>query len=168
MLRPLGAGLIILSFALFGAGRAQELRRYSALITALATSVELLRGEIVSRLRPLPEAAEILARTGPAAARGFYLRLSLELEALGEREFSEIWRDCVLKLALRQNEREALTALGRSLGRYGLDEQEAALCRCLDRLGAASIEARERAISGARLCAGLSLSAGALIAIILY
>lgn len=168
MLRIAGAGLIIVSFALFGAARAGDLRRRARLLAALAAAVELLRGEIVSRLAPMPEAARRLAEGGPRETRGFFYRLCLELEQLGGREFSEIWSACLGGLALREREREALEALGRSLGRYGAREQDAALARCLESLGAAAREARAEAAAGGRLCAGLSLSAGALLAIILY
>ena len=64
-MKLLGAALVAAAFAVLGASEALRLRRRARLTSELAAGLELLRGEIVSRLAPMPEAAERLARHGP-------------------------------------------------------------------------------------------------------
>ncbi len=167
-MRIAGSILIIAAFTFFGVARARDLHCRARLVAALATSVELLRGEIVSRLTPLPDAARRLAESGPRETRSFYSYLCVGLESLGEREFSEIWNACVAGLVLAEQDKEILRDLGCSLGRYDALEQDAALSRCIEALGEAAERARCEAANGGRLCAGVSISAGALLAIVLY
>lgn len=61
-MKLLGAALVAAAFAVLGASEALRLRRRARLTSELAAGLELLRGEIVSRLAPMPEAAERLAR----------------------------------------------------------------------------------------------------------
>ena len=63
---------------------------------------------------------------------------------------------------------EALAAAGRSLGRYGAEEQEAAISRSVAALSRFAEEARARAESGQRLYAGAGLALGLIAAIMLY
>ena len=119
-----------------GLERAYALRRRAVLIAALASALELLRGR--------------LARSGPEAARGFFTLFSAGLSALGEKEVSEIWDSAARTLPLSEAEREALAAAGRSLGRYGAEEQEAAISRSVAALSRFAEEARARAESGQR------------------
>lgn len=167
-MRVAGAILIIAAFTFFGIARARDLNHKARLVAAMATSVELLRGEIVSRLTPLPDAAARLAESGPRETRRFYGFLCVGLESLGQREFSEIWNACVKGLVVGEPEKEILRDLGCSLGRYDAIEQDAALSRCVEALGVAAERAKKEAADGGRLCAGVSISAGALLAIVLY
>jgi stage III sporulation protein AB len=165
--RAVGAILIIAACALLGAARAAELKNRSRRLASLCSALELMRGEVVNRLAPMPEIAERLAAGGPDEVRGFFRRISAEMGGLGEKAFSEIWADCAGELGLRQDETAALCDLGRSLGRYGADEQEAAIARCMSRLGAFADDARAEAAAGARLYGGLGITAGLLLAVML-
>lgn len=168
MMRIFGAGLIIIACAVLGLARARELRDRARLVRAFASSVEILRGEIVSRLSPLPEAAERLAKSGPAETRQFYVNLSRSLDLLGDTEFSQLWDKCLSLCPLTEESHAALSDLGRSLGRFSAPEQDAALSRCVEALDEASRGASEEAERGGRLFAGLSVCAGALLAVVLY
>lgn len=168
MMKMLGAGLIVLSCALAGAYRAAELRERAALLAALTSALELMRGEICARLAPLPQTAERLAESGPEETREFFAALATGMERLGERDFSRIWRDSAEGLrGLRADEYAALRDLGGTLGRYGANEQESAICRCMETIGAAARDAKEEAASGGRLYAGLGITAGLLLAAVL-
>ena len=57
---------------------------------------------------------------------------------------------------------------GRSLGRYGADEQLAALSRGVEALARLAEEERARAENGRRLYAGAGLALGLIAAIMLY
>lgn len=167
MLKAAGAFLIVLACTLAGRVRARELHRRARLLAALAAALELLRGEVVSRLAPLPEAAERLAASGPAETRDFFTLLVHRMGELGERPFSEIWDDCVAALALRPRENAALRDLGANLGRYGAEAQDAALGRCMALLGSAAAEAEAEAARGGKLSVGLGLTAGLMLAVLL-
>lgn len=166
-MRAFGAVLLAAAGLAAGLERAYALRRRAVLIAALASALELLRGEI-ARLAPVDEAAGRLARSGPEAARGFFTLFSAGLSALGEKEVSEIWDSAARTLPLSEAEREALAAAGRSLGRYGAEEQAAAISRSVAALSRFAEEARARAESGQRLYAGAGLALGLIAAIMLY
>lgn len=162
-----GAVLIIASFAAYGAIRAAELRYRARLLSALCSALELMRSEITARLTPVPEVAALLSECGPVETRDFFALLRRCLDRLGELEFAEIWLDCARSLPLRDEELSALSDLGGSLGRYGAAEQGAAISRCMERLGEYARRAGAEANSGGRLCTGLGLTAGALLAVLL-
>lgn len=167
MTKLIGALLIVAAFSLAGAVVSAELRVRARRIAALCSALELMRGEVVDRLAPVPEIAERLAASGPEESREFFSRLTAEMEDLGKREFSEIWSSSAGVLRLRQDEHEALCGLGRSLGRYGADEQDAAISRCMALLGAFAKKAEEEAASGTRLYGGLGVTIGLLLAVVL-
>ena len=142
-MRFVGAALIAAAFAALGVSESLRLRRRARLVSALCSGLELLRGEIVSRLAPMPEAAERLARYGPEPARGFYAAVCAGLENLGGAEFSEIWRRALGLLDLPDPARAAMENLGGSLGRYGAAEQAAAISACEQELRREAERARE-------------------------
>ena len=74
-MKLLGAALVAAAFAVLGASEALRLRRRARLTSELAAGLELLRGEMVSRLAPMPEAAERIARHGAECTRFFYAAL---------------------------------------------------------------------------------------------
>lgn len=166
-MRALGALLLAIAGLAGGVERARELTRRCRLTAALASSLELLRGE-VAHMERVDRAAERLARAGPPEARGFFALFAAGLEALGEREVAEIWDAAARTLPLAPPALEALLAAGRSLGRYGADEQLAALSRGVEALARLAEEERARAENGRRLYAGAGLALGLIAAIMLY
>ena len=130
-MRLAAGALIVAAFALAALGSAARAKRRARLLEALCASLELLRGEVVTRLTPLPDCAALLSRTGPWECREFYASLGLAMDSLGELEFSRLWEACVSALELGEEAQSALADLGRSLGRYAATEQGAAIDRCL-------------------------------------
>lgn len=167
-MRLVGAALIAAAFAALGVSESLRLRRRARLVSALCSGLELLRGEIVSRLAPMPEAAERLARYGPEPARGFYAAVCAGLENLGGAEFSEIWRRALGLLDLPDPARAAMENLGGSLGRYGAAEQAAAISACEQELRREAESAAQEAQVMGGLRAGLAAGAGLILAIVLY
>ena len=167
IVRIIGAVLIVAAFSLAGSVKGAELRSRARRLAALVSSLELMRGEVVDRLTPVPDIAERLAVSGPEESRAFFQLLSSELERLGELAFSDIWSSCTGILGLREAETEALCDLGRSLGRYGAEEQNTAISRCMNLLGTFAERAREEAVSGAKLYGGLGITVGLLLAVML-
>ena len=120
----------------------------------------------LSRLAPLPEAAERLARHGPETARSFYAAVCAGLENLGGAEFGEIWAAALELLDLSDPARAALLNLGGSLGRYGAAEQAAAISACEAELRREAQNAAEEARVMGKLRAGLAAGGGIILAIV--
>ena len=167
-MKLLGAALVAAAFAVLGASEARRLRRRARLTSELAAGLELLRGEIVSRLAPMPEAAERLARHGPEGTRVFYAAVCTGLESFGGAEFSELWRRALGLLDIGAPARAALLNLGASLGRYGAEAQGSAISACELELRREAERASEEARVMGRLRAGLAAGAGLILAIVLY
>lgn len=164
----LGAVMLVAASLWLGAALVISEKRRNRLLDALISSLEILRGEISTRLTPLPDCARLLAESGPEACREFYSSVYSASGVLGEVEFSRLWDACLSVLDLDGRARAALSDLGRSLGRYSADEQRAAIDRCLAELGLCAGAARERAQKNMQLRLGLPLAAGLLLAVMLY
>lgn len=167
-MKLLGALLLTAAFAAMGLTESLRLRRRARLIADFASGLELLRAEIVSRLAPMPEAAERLALHGPESTRRFYAAVSAGLENLGGAEFSEIWSRALGLCELSEGAKLSLLNLGGSLGRYGAQEQSSAILACEAELGREALGAAEQARVMGRLRAGLALGGGLILAIVLY
>ena len=99
-MRLVALALIVAAFALAALNSVARAKRRARLLEALCASLELLRGEVVTRLTPLPDCAALLSRTGPWECREFYASLGLAMDSLGELEFSRLWEACVSALEL--------------------------------------------------------------------
>ena len=167
-MRLAGAALLVAAFALFGLAQVLSARRRARLVIAFISALTLLRAEITERLSPLPDCARTLAESGPEPCRDFFAAVYGATDALGEVEFAKLWSACLHALDLPRGALDALDCLGRSLGRYAAAEQGAAIDRCAARLEAEARAAAANARDAPRLRFGLSLAAGALLALILY
>jgi stage III sporulation protein AB len=170
MTKLLGAVLLVCACGAVGIGRSRQLRLRVKSLTALTDALALMQNEICRLLTPLPELAARLALDAPEAARPLFGALLPELDALGERPFSELWAAAVENarptLLLRGEETEALCVLGLFLG-GGAEEQEKALESTGARLALALAAARTEADTRCRLYTALGLSSGLLLSIIL-
>jgi stage III sporulation protein AB len=170
MLRLAGILLLVASCTALGLGKSAALAARVRGLTATVDALELMRGEICTRLTPMPELAARLGTEGPEEMRQLFFLLARGLGDLGERSFPEIWADAVKEGApgcLHTEELDTLCALGMSLGRYSAQEQETAIDRCIDRMEQFQQGARSEAERGKRLYAGLGLASGLMLSIIL-
>ena len=169
MLRLLGALLISASSLALGLSYvAGESRKLSILRSVLQLLREM-RGELETRLTPLPELLEYAAGRCNGAGKDFAVCLMDSLPQLGEKEFFQLWdksvADCFAGLC--SEDREILQTLGHSLGRFELDRQLADMDACIE-----TLESWAAACSGAmpekkRLGLGIACSFGALLLIVL-
>ena len=168
-LRLLGAALVALSG--WALGRERRARLYAAAdaLSAVCTALGLLRSEITERRAPLPEIARRLCKEGPLPCRGWFAALSEGLDAPGEARFSALWERALRagRLPLGAEETAALCRLGLSLGRYDAPEQAEAIDGCLAVLTRAQRRASDAAREKGKLCTGLGLAGGLLIAVLL-
>lgn len=167
-MRLVAALALAVGFGVLGYGFILTAQRQRSLTQAMLTSLEILRGEIATRLTPMPDCAQMLSENGPRECRGFYESLYASLNALGDVEFSRLWSACLATLDLPDMAAAALRDLGMSLGRYSADEQRAAIDRCIESLKHCLEEAGTEVRENARLRFGLTMCAGAVLAVILY
>ena len=125
----------------------------------------LLEFELGRFRTPLPELFEKLSAQLDGEAADLCRRVRKGLDGLGRREVDEIWREALGALPVR--ERRILLPLGTVLGRYGAEEQLAAVSACraeMDRARAAAEDAlRERG----RMYIGVPAAGAAVLAVLL-
>lgn len=170
MLRLAGILMLICTCTVLGLSKSASLRARAKVVSSSVDALEMMRGEICTRLTPMGELCERLSENGPDEMREMFFLLSRELETLGERSFSEIWEYAVENAApshLKREERETLTALGLALGRFDASEQELAINRAIERLEHSLSKAKAEAESGGRLYSGLGLAFGLMLSVIL-
>ena len=168
-LRLLGAALVALAGLALGRGFRARLYAAADTLAGVCTALGLLRGEITERCAPLPEIAARLGQEGPEACRVWFCALADVLEAEPEARFSALWRRTLEQSGppLAPEDRETLCRLGLCLGRYDAPEQAAEIDRCLASLTLAQRRAADLAREKGRLCTGLGLAGGLLIAVLL-
>ncbi len=131
--------------------------------------LELIKGEITSRLCPLTELPQKLFGKVQGKAGIFLQILSLNLEMLGERAFEEIWSESLNACVSEFDDKEydAINGLGKVLGRYEISLQCTTLDEVINLLTQSLNEERIRLPQMKRLSWGISASAGAMLAIML-
>jgi len=161
----LGALLVAASGVLAGVLGAKALRAQAERARQLARMLELMRFELERFKTPLPDLFGALeARTDGTAAE-LCGRVSACLAAVDVR-FSAAWRFACENLS--KQEREILLPLGEILGRYGAEEQAAALDAALSDMRRLAEERRMELRDKSRLFLGLGAACGLLAAVLLW
>lgn len=158
-----GALLLTAAGALLGFERSARVKRRVSLLTALCAALGVMAEEISMLRTPLPELFARLAGRGPEETRSFFTSLCTD----GGEMLSGRWSACVNALPLGAEEREALHALGMSLGRYDARSQCAQIEYVLSQLRREAERARCERDGKAGTYLGLGLSLGAMAAVIL-
>ncbi len=170
MRKLVGAGAILmagfLAALLHLRVKTEKLRTQRALCQCLLE----LRRELLERRRGLGEIFALLKeKSDTEALRSFCAVLCAGMDKLGDLAFSEIWNAAADGLvdAAGEESADALRPLAVVLGGSELDRQCAALETAARRIEEARLVQRERLKEEGRLTFGLSLSAGALLVIML-
>lgn len=168
-LRVLGAALVALAGLALGRRCRERLYTAADALAGVCTALGLLRGEITERFAPLPEIAARLGQEGPEVCRAWFAALAAALDAEPEARFSALWRRTLERSGppLAPEARASLCRLGLCLGRYDAPEQAAEIDRCLASLTLAQRRAADTAREKGRLCTGLGLAGGLLLAVLL-
>lgn len=170
MLRLCGAVLIISGSVFWAAKALSRLKGRILALEALISSLEMLRGEICTRLSPICDACELLSRDAAEPACYLYERVYRGMESLGDKSFNAIWRDACSssdELRLTEDELLILCDLGSSLGRYDVEEQKTAISRTVRILEAHMRKAEEERRRDGRVHAAFPIVAGLFAVIIL-
>ena len=170
MFRLIGAILVMGAAASFGLCNVWRMHKRVQALRGLITALETMKSEICDRMSPLPELVDLLCQETAAPAKLLFLRLRHTMGELGIRRFASLWSDAVRhshELELQEGERQILSDLGGTLGRYDIENQRHAISYTLRRLEAYLIQAEETRRTQGRVHAVLSLAAGAFVVLIL-
>lgn len=170
ILKILGAAAVVAASTGIGLRRNAALRREIDCLDGLCHAVTLLRAELMSRLAPTEELLRCAAANSEGETADFFAWVLRNMDKLGERSFSEIWRDGAVRCltSLPEEQRGALDRLGAALGRYELREQAAA-CDAFLRGARETLDARRSAFpQRRRLDLALGAAGGLLLCLVLF
>ena len=170
MLRLLGALLLTAGASGLGLCAAGRLRDRVRALRSLVGGVEILCRELSFRRAAMPELMERAARQAGEPARRLFTRCGEHLSQLGEQTFGQIWAEALAdepELLLSEGEQAILLELGEVLGRYGAEDQMAALDRAKRELESCLIRAEEDRRRMGRVYTALGAGSGAMLAILL-
>lgn len=168
-MKVLGLILIVSSSALFGlsftAAKKDRLNGLKSFICML----NYIKAELNTNLCPLPELMKKLYSRLDCAAADFVNILCINLPSLGEKDFETVWRQSldISSYLLNPKEMDILRGLGAVLGKYELETQNAALDGALMLLEESEKSESLEFPQLKRLSMGVSVSVGALFAILL-
>lgn len=160
----LGALLLAAAGLLGGLCAASAYRRQAEEARALCQMLELMQFELERFRTPLPELFSALSDRSAGRAGELCRRASAALAADGVR-FREAWTFACGGLS--GAERQILLPLGDILGRYGAQEQTAALASALSDMRQYSDSLWAALREKCRLCVGLSTAAAVAAAVLL-
>jgi len=168
-MRFLGTCLVVLACIGFGLGLCGTRLRRIRVLRELERALGLLAGELGTSVRPTETLCALLARRCAGDVGSFFQSVVSALPTLAERPFAEIWEEAALcSLGCLRAEEQALVAgLGGSLGRFELARQLEAVELCREEIRSALREAKSAYPAEKKLCLGLSVSAAAMLAILL-
>ena len=169
MLRWFCAAVVVLCSALLSMNEVLRSRERLDGLHALTEALGMLRGELTSLRAPLPELLHLMA----GRCRGPAVLVFQETEKnVTKRELpvSAAWERAVGELEptlLRPEERQALLALGRVLGRTGSAEQAEAIRSAEERLRLFTELEEKECVKRGRVRAAVGTGAGVMLAILL-
>ncbi len=138
-------------------------------LEVLIMAIERMSVELSSRLAPIPKLIGLLSHNQKGGAEDFFTELYARIPELGEKELSELWRECAEQelTVLNADELCDFAALGYVLGRGDLSSQLSTLNHCKLRLDGALNAARGELSQKSRLCMGVSGAIGLMLVIML-
>ncbi|MCL2843067.1 MAG: stage III sporulation protein AB [Oscillospiraceae bacterium] len=170
MLSLIGAVLVIGATATFGLASLWRMGARVRILSALIATLETMKSEICDRMTPVPELVDKLSEEAPPPVDMFFCKLRQAMGEIGIRSFYFLWKAALLaspELELRDPEREALIALGQSLGRYDAAEQRDAFTYTQRRLESYLRHAEEERAKQGKVHAALGITVGVFVVIIL-
>ena len=168
-MKLLGMCMILGSCIICGYIYAEKKNERIKTLESFCEMMELMQGELESRLSSLPDMVrELMNRVdGPAAV--FLESLNEALHFLGEKGLGDIWVDSCAEAFgfLDEGEKKVFYSLSNVLGKYDVSRQIASLDDCIGQFGQALSREKLDYPQVRKLSLGVSLSAGVLLTIML-
>ncbi len=165
-MRGLCALVIIICSSLCGFGKVLSLKNRTTQLADILTGLELMKSEIGERQAPMTELAKTLSANSSGVSRELFSNLDTLMPLVDTLGFPEIWQKSVSALPLRKEERDALTRLGTTLGRYDAQSQCREISACIGRFDTFERAAVSEYRKNGRMYAGLGLTLGVIIAVL--
>ena len=165
----IGALILIISALFVGVSRAKEEKHKVKTLRELCSALDIFKNEICANKTPIGKVAAMESLKAFSNLRPFFTELEYQFESLGEKRFTDIWSESVLKTLkqIPEKSKNELIALGNSLGRYDSDLQRAVIERCIQVLKS-ECEELERGLSdNEKMYIGLYGGAGLILALAL-
>ena len=168
-MKLIGFILIVFSSMVFGLNYTEAKKNRLEELVSFSFMLELIVAELNTSLPTLPELIKKLEAKLDNKALSFVKVLSLNLAMLGEKDFNSIWCNSLscCDMDLTEQEYDSISSLGSILGKYDVETQEKALNECLVQFRASEHKLKEELPQLKRLSLGVSMSAGAILAIML-
>lgn len=165
-MRAMGALLLIAACTLIGADRARALRFHQRCVSDALAALRCLDAELSTAGTPTPEIFASLARRTGSPLACVFQTLAEELPE-SEEGLAYVWARSWLRdrrILFSQDERRALARLGDILGRYPGEEQSQAVRGCIACFEEAAGRSEKSAREGMKLCTGVGLCLGLMLA----
>lgn len=169
MLKLLGSVLVMAGALWCGAGAVGQLRRRVRALENLRAGLVWMEEELAFRLTPLPKLLEHLGREQTGAVALFFQDALAGLRQDPEEGLRQSWRQAMVRRLdfLREEERQVLMEVGRTLGRFDAKTQRQALAQAARRLDAIRAGAEGESKRLGRVYASLSFALGAAVVLVL-
>lgn len=169
--RAIGAGLIVLGAAAYGAGLARSVRQRARELAALDTALHVLETEITYGYVPLPDACAQVGRSVGGYVGQLFHMAGKRLGQAERPSVDQAWNELVQRWGsgshLMQDELDVLAALGAILGRSDTEDQARHLRLTRERLAATRQRLEENLDQQCRLRIYLGVGSGAVLAVLL-
>ncbi len=171
MFRIVGIGMIVCGSAGLGFALSRECAENVKTLETIRQFVMLLHGETVMGCASLPEAFLHISKRLGGSFGVFLERTSQELEKCTGETFGEVFRrcaSCYVGDAFPGEEYERFLAFGDELGFLDSDTQKQKLKLYEQELSAEIAKLRQEAPGKQKLCRGLGIYGGLLLAILVF
>lgn len=168
-MKLLGCGMIMTACFMAALQYISSKKRSINDLKDVSLALSELGAELSASLLPLPTAVDKLKSRALGTARIFYENVSDKMNEIGTKEFSRLWQTAAEEslATLRKSELDAVCRLGSVLGRYGIEEQEREIEKCIAELDASRKRETDKLRHDAKMYVGLASCFGILLMIIL-
>lgn len=169
--RAIGASLIIVGAAAYGAGLARSVRQRARELAALDRALHVLETEITYGYVPLPDACVQVGRSVDGYVGQLFNAAGKRLGQADRPPVAQAWKELVLHWGsgshLNHDDLEILAALGATLGRSDTEDQARHLRLARERLLSTRQRLEENIDQQCRLRIYLGAGSGAVLAVLL-
>jgi stage III sporulation protein AB len=169
MIQFLGALLLTGGSTALGLGAANRLRSRTKALRALSSALQMLDRDLSFRLTPMPELFQTLANTAEAPASNLFQVCVDGINQQSPHQMTKLWESAVNDSTpvLTADDRRILLPLGNVLGRYGAEDQRAAIMEATRDLDRAALQAEEIHLRKGRIYSIMGLVTGTFLVILL-
>lgn len=165
----IGALILVISAFFVGVSKAKEEKCKVETLRELCSALDIFKNEICSNKTPIGKVISLDSLKMLPNLSPFFSELECQFGCLGDKRFSDIWSESVLKTLkqIPEKSKNELIALGNSLGRYDSDLQRDAIERCMHILQSECEELERGLSNNEKMYIGLFGGAGLILALVL-